>query len=59
MQEVVIAMLLRQPRFGFTLSFQDHMMPHMAAILDGCLIPIWLLNNKQYNKLCQIKLFLR
>ena len=29
-------MLLRQQRFGFTFSFQDRLLSHLAAILDGC-----------------------
>ena len=35
---MVIAMLLQQARFGFTCSFQDRLMPHLAALLDGCSI---------------------
>ena len=31
-----ITMVLRQPKIGFTFSFQDHLMPHLVAILDGC-----------------------
>ena len=36
MLEIVIAMLQQQPRFGFTLGFQDRLMPHSAALLNGC-----------------------
>ena len=31
-------MLLQQPRFGFTFSFQDPLMPHLVALLDSCSI---------------------
>ena len=31
-------MLLQQPRFGFTFSFQDRLMPHLVTLLDGCSI---------------------
>ena len=28
-------MLQQQPTLGFTFSFQDYLMPHLAAILNG------------------------
>ena len=46
-------MLLQQPRFGFTFSFQDRLMPHLVALLDDCSI------GNVNSKLSQIQLFFR
>ena len=35
---IIIAMLLRQSKPGSTVSFYERLMPHLAAILDGCKI---------------------
>ena len=35
-EKIVIAMLLQQPSFSFTLSFQDRLMPNLVALLDDC-----------------------
>ena len=33
-----MAILLQQPKFGFTFCFQDPRMPHLVALLEGCSI---------------------